>query len=80
CFLSRYVFLWYGPATIPNGDLNHHDRRPNKTHYLADECDRKVCRGRNVIERLFCKLKHWRRLATSYLAAAALVSSMIAWI
>ena len=49
--------------------------------------DRKTCRRRNVIERLFCKLKNWRRiatrydrLATNYLAALALVSAMIAWI
>jgi transposase len=28
--------------------------------------DRKAYRRRNVIERLFCKLKNWRRIATRY--------------
>lgn len=49
--------------------------------------DRKAYRRRNVIERLFCKLKNWRRIATrydrlavNYLSAIALVSAVIAWI
>ncbi len=48
--------------------------------------DRQAYRRRNVIERLFCKLKNWRRIATrydrlarNYLAALALVSIVIAW-
>jgi transposase len=48
--------------------------------------DRKAYRRRNVIERLFCKLKNWRRiatrydrLATSYLSAIALVAAVISW-
>lgn len=28
--------------------------------------DQKVYRRRNVIERLFCRLKNWRRIATRY--------------
>jgi transposase len=28
--------------------------------------DRKAYRRRNLIERLFCKLKNWRRIATRY--------------
>lgn len=49
--------------------------------------DKKAYRRRNVIERLFCKLKNWRRIATrydklaiNYLAAVALVSTIIVWI
>lgn len=49
--------------------------------------DRKAYRRRNVIERLFCKLKNWRRIATrydrlaaNYLSAVALVSTIITWI
>ncbi|WP_367187328.1 IS5 family transposase [Rhizobium oryzicola] len=49
--------------------------------------DRKSYSRRNVIERLFCRLKNWRRiatrydrLATNYMAAIALVSAIIAWI
>ena len=46
--------------------------------------DRAVHRRRNLIERLFYRLKNWRRLATrlarSYIAALALVSVVIEWI
>jgi len=49
--------------------------------------DRAVYRRRNLIERLFCRLKNWRRLATrydrlarSYLAALALVAVVSEWI
>jgi transposase len=49
--------------------------------------DRKAYRRRNVIERLFCRLKNWRRIATrydrlaiNYIEAVALVATMIAWI
>lgn len=49
--------------------------------------DRAAYKRRNVIERLFCRLKNWRRIATrydrlavNYLAAIALVSIVIAWI
>jgi len=49
--------------------------------------DRTAYKRRNVIERLFCRLKNWRRiatrydrLATNYLAAIALVSAVIAWV
>lgn len=48
--------------------------------------DRAAYKRRNVIERLFCRLKNWRRiatrydrLATNYLAAVAIVSAIIAW-
>ena len=41
---------------------------------------------RNVVERLFCRLKNWRRIATrydrlarNYLSAIALVSAVTAW-
>ncbi len=49
--------------------------------------NRSVYRRRNVIERMFCKLKNWRRIATrydrlaqNYLSALALVAILIAWI
>jgi len=49
--------------------------------------DRNAYRRRNVIERLFCKLKNWRRIATrydrsaqNYIAALALAVVVIAWI
>ena len=49
--------------------------------------DRKAYKRRNVIERLFCKLKNWRRIATrydrlaqNYLPAIALAAIISAWI
>lgn len=49
--------------------------------------DKTAYRRRNVIERLFNRLKNWRRIATrydrlaeNYLAAIALVSIVIAWV
>ncbi len=49
--------------------------------------DRKAYRRRNVIERLFCKLKNWRRIATrydrlaqNYMAAIAIAAIVTAWI
>jgi len=48
--------------------------------------DRRVYRRRNVIERLFGRLKNWRRIATrydrhanNYLAAVALVAVVTEW-
>jgi len=48
--------------------------------------DRVAYRRRNVIERLFCKLKYWRRVATryhrlarNYLSGLALAAIIIAW-
>lgn len=48
--------------------------------------DRVAYRRRNVIERFFCKLKNWRRIATrydrlaqNYLSAIALAAIIIAW-
>lgn len=48
--------------------------------------NRTAYRRRNLIERLFCRLKNWRRLATrydrlarNYLAALALVTVVTEW-
>jgi transposase len=58
-------------------------RRPRTVPYPLD---RAVYRRRNLIERLFCRLKNWRRLATrydrlarNYLAALALVAVVTEW-
>lgn len=49
--------------------------------------DRKAYRRRNVIERMFGRLKNWRRIATRYdrlavnfLAAIALVATIAQWL
>jgi transposase len=48
--------------------------------------DRTAYKRRNVIERMFCKLKNWRRIATrydrlaqNYLSGLALAAIIIAW-
>jgi transposase len=48
--------------------------------------DRRAYKRRNVVERLFCCLKNWRRLATrydrlarNYLASLALVAAAAEW-
>lgn len=58
----------------------------NATRNTPYPLDRAVYRRRNVIERMFGRLKNWRRIATrydrlarNYLAALALVSIVIAW-
>ena len=58
---------------------------PPKSNRRAPwEYDRELYRERNLIERSFNKLKHWRRIATRYdrksiyfLAALYLVASVI---
>ena len=49
--------------------------------------DRKAYRLRNLIERLFCRLKNWRRVATrydrlarNYLATLALAATVSEWV
>ena len=49
--------------------------------------DAKAYKRRNLIERMFCKLKNWRRVATrydrhaqNYLSGLALAAIMISWI
>ncbi len=48
--------------------------------------DRDVYKARNLVERLWCRLKDWRRVATRYdklarnfLAAALIAASLIYW-
>ena len=66
-----------GQAVIPN--------HPTRKH--PHPFDRKLYRQRNIVERTFCRLKDWRRIATRYdrlaqnfLAAVALASIVIYWI
>ena len=56
------------------------------TRTIPHPLDRALYRRRNLIERLFCRLKNWRRLATrydrlarNYLAALALVAVVSEW-
>lgn len=38
--------------------------KSNRTH--PQSCDRQLYKQRNLVERFFCKLKHFRRVATRY--------------
>jgi len=56
------------------------------TRTLPFPLDRKAYKRRNVIERMWSRLKNWRRIATrydrlarNYLAGLALVSVVVAW-
>lgn len=58
----------------------------NATRNRPYPLDRNAYRRRNLIERLFGRLKNWRRIATrydrlaqNYLSALALVAIIIAW-
>ena len=60
------------------------DERSRRTPYPLDS---RTYKRRNLIERMFYKLKNWRRIATrydryaqNYLSGLALAAIMIAWI
>ena len=60
---------------------------PNPTRKNPHPYDRAAYRGRNVIERMFCRLKDFRRIATRYdkradifMAAIFIVATLIWWI
>ena len=58
----------------------------NATRYKPYPLDRRAYQRRNVVERLICHLKNWRRIATRYdrlagncLSAVALVAAVAEW-
>jgi transposase len=58
--------------------------RPAKTR-IRD--DRQAYKGRNIVERCFCRLKDWRRIATRYdklaqnfLSALCFVAMVARWL
>lgn len=74
--LRRWLKARHIKAVIPS----------NATRNRPYPLDRTAYRPRNVIERLFCRLKNWRRIATrydrsaqNYLAAIALVAVVSEW-
>ena len=61
-----------------------HRARTGKVQYHYDKT---VYRQRNIIERMFCRLKDWRRIATrfdrnikNFIAAIALAAAVIWWL
>ena len=60
---------------------------PRKNRKVQYDYDKAVYKQRNVIERMFCRLKDWRRIATrfdrnikNFLAAVALAATVIWWL
>jgi transposase len=60
---------------------------PRKNRKIQYDYDTAIYRQRNVIERMFCRLKDWRRIATrfdrnlkSFMGAIALAASVIWWL
>ncbi|PIE16640.1 MAG: hypothetical protein CSA68_01860 [Rhodobacterales bacterium] len=59
---------------------------PNRTRKHPHSYDREAYRGRNVVERMFCRLKDFRRIATRYdkradvfLSAVFLAAAVLWW-
>lgn len=61
---GRHGLRWQRPAPVPHRARNL-ARRPEQSH-AQDETlfDRAAYKLRNVIERMFSRLKDWRRIAT----------------
>jgi transposase len=60
---------------------------PRKNRKIQYEYDKAIYKQRNAIERMFCRLKDWRHLATrfdrnikNFMAAIALVAAVIWWL
>lgn len=59
---------------------------PTRSRKAPIPYDRDAYRARNLVERLWCRLKDWRRIATrydklaaNYMAGVALAASIIFW-
>lgn len=60
---------------------------PQSNRKVQYAYDKAICHERNVIERMFCRLKDWRRIATrfdrnitNFMAAIALAAAVIWWL
>ena len=60
---------------------------PRKNRKIQYDYDRAIYKQRNVVERMFCRFKDWRRIATRYdrcahtfMAAITIAAIMIFWI
>ncbi len=73
--LRRWLESHGGEAVIP----------PNPTRKHPHSYDAEVYKSRNLIERMFCRLKDFRRIATRYdklarnFLSAALIAAIIIW-
>ena len=60
---------------------------PRKNRKVQYDYDKTIYKQRNIIERMFCRLKDWRRIATrfdrnvkNFFAAIALAATVIWWL
>lgn len=60
---------------------------PRKNRKVQYDYDKVVYRQRNIIERMFCRLKDWRRISTrfdrkiqNFMGAVALAAAVIWWL
>lgn len=60
---------------------------PRKNRKIQFDYDKAIYKQRNVIERMFCRLKDWRRIATRFdrkiecfMGAIALAATVIWWL
>ncbi len=60
---------------------------PRSNRKIQYDYDKAIYKQRNVIERMFCRLKDWRRIATrfdrnikNFMAAIAIAATVIWWL
>jgi len=60
---------------------------PRKNRKIQYDYDKAIYKQRNVIERMFCRIKDWRRIATrfdrnikNFMGAIALAATVIWWL
>jgi transposase len=60
---------------------------PRRNRKIQYEYDKLIYKQRNIIERMFCRLKDWRRIATrfdrnikTFMGAIALAATVIWWL
>ena len=60
---------------------------PRKNRKIQYDYDKAIYKQRNVIERMFCRLKDWRRIATrfdrnvkNFMSAICIAATVIFWL
>lgn len=60
---------------------------PKRHRKVRLDCDPKIYKQRNIVERMFCRFKDWRRVATrfdrntkTFMATIAIAATVIWWL
>lgn len=60
---------------------------PKRNRRVKLDCDAAIYKQRNIVERMFCRFKDWRRVATRYdrniktfMATIAIAATVIWWL